>query len=752
MKNLHKFFQTNSPMYAKWHKHPDRSRYHFMVFMVIVAILFVSVLVGIDKDITITLNISDASNSRQAVQPNQQLSGLTTALLQAAKRYQISPTNGLRTALDALTAATISRQALVQRLMIEDPQQVVLQAIPENISAQLPTEIQALIEQEVEKSGRLTVLHSDYASGNHLTKSEFKYILEVNDEEGKTFYYLHFANGQPAPLTGAEVKVKGILLNREIALDAAGGSSLQTTSTATSALSGDQKTLAILINFTDNTSQQFSTGDVSNLLFNNPDSTNAYYAESSFGSTTFSGQAVGWYTIPYSAGNCDYYGYATAADSAASRAGVNLSNYGHKVYIFPSASCGWAGLGEVGGTRTWIASTAGYVMTHELGHNLSMRHAASMSCGGVQIGTNCSYSEYGDPYDDMGASWINRQNGAPHKSLLGWGRTQSVTSSGTYTIYPTETSTTNTQFLKIPRTSSGDNLFVEYRQPIGFDTSMAGSMWEGVGILLGTSGGPDSFRLDMSPDGDFNNSALVDGGVFTDSTNGISVTQLSHTATSATVQVSINGAPCTPSNPGVRFGQASLGGQAGQSVAYQVTVSNTDSSTCGSTTFALSASVPAGWSATFGQGSGSSLLLSPGQSSTVTLNVTPPVGTADGAYSFSLQATDVSNGSHAGAGSGTYNLFTIIPDTTAPTVIVTSPVNGSKITAANVTMAANANDNIKVTKVEFYLDNVLQGADAAAPYSFKWNTKKTSAGAHTITAKAYDAAGNTASNSVTISK
>src|SRR5207244_5101849 len=50
--------------------------------------------------------------------------------------------------------------------------------------------------------------------------------------------------------------------------------------------------------------------------------------------------------------------------------------------------------------------------------------------------------------------------------------------------------------------------------------------------------------------------------------------------------------------------------------------------------------------------------------------------------------------------------------------------------------------NVGVTKVEFYLDNALQSSDTTSPYSWSWNTTTAANGAHALTSKAYDAAGN----------
>jgi hypothetical protein len=58
------------------------------------------------------------------------------------------------------------------------------------------------------------------------------------------------------------------------------------------------------------------------------------------------------------------------------------------------------------------------------------------------------------------------------------------------------------------------------------------------------------------------------------------------------------------------------------------------------------------------------------------------------------------------------------------------------------TVTASASDNVGVTRVEFYLDGVLQSTDTTSPYSWSWTTTSASNGSHSVVAKAYDAAGN----------
>ena len=83
-------------------------------------------------------------------------------------------------------------------------------------------------------------------------------------------------------------------------------------------------------------------------------------------------------------------------------------------------------------------------------------------------------------------------------------------------------------------------------------------------------------------------------------------------------------------------------------------------------------------------------------------------------------------------------------DTTLPTVAVTSPTEGS--TAAGiVALTADASDNVAVSGVQFLLDGSPLGSeDTSAPYSVSWDTRTATNTTHRISARARDAAGNTA--------
>lgn len=82
-------------------------------------------------------------------------------------------------------------------------------------------------------------------------------------------------------------------------------------------------------------------------------------------------------------------------------------------------------------------------------------------------------------------------------------------------------------------------------------------------------------------------------------------------------------------------------------------------------------------------------------------------------------------------------------DLTAPSVDLTAPIEGLKVTGtSSFTAVANASDNIGVVRVEFYVNDVLTCTDASANYqcAFAVSTRRTKT--YTVYARAFDGAGN----------
>ena len=124
-------------------------------------------------------------------------------------------------------------------------------------------------------------------------------------------------------------------------------------------------------------------------------------------------------------------------------------------------------------------------------------------------------------------------------------------------------------------------------------------------------------------------------------------------------------------------------------------------------------------------------------------------------FSFSWNTTSASNSSHnltvkaydaannVGQSSVTVAVNNVAPppisDTQPPTVYIRSPITVSR---SSVQITAIASDDVSVTQVCIYVDGVLHYTGSVAPYTLNLNTKKISAGTHSVTAKAWDPAGN----------
>jgi large repetitive protein len=120
---------------------------------------------------------------------------------------------------------------------------------------------------------------------------------------------------------------------------------------------------------------------------------------------------------------------------------------------------------------------------------------------------------------------------------------------------------------------------------------------------------------------------------------------------------------------------------------------------------------------------------------------------------FELTVTDTGGAKS----SDTCNVVVVSPagaappptDTTPPTVSITSPASGARV-SGSVTLSATATDNVGVTKVEFYSGSTQLGTGAntsGSTWQYDWNTSSVPNGSYSLTAKAYDAAGNTKTSS-----
>src|SRR3989441_638794 len=210
---------------------------------------------------------------------------------------------------------------------------------------------------------------------------------------------------------------------------------------------------------------------------------------------------------------------------------------------------------------------------------------------------------------------------------------------------------------------------------------------------------------------------------------------LSISAATNTYAVSLAGTGATPaasvSPTSLSFGSIAIGIT---SAAQNVQVTNTGSAgvSLSSVTITGPFTISQNYCVANGSWNG---VMAPGTHCDVSAAFAPAVeGTATGTLSISA-AGSVYPVTLGGAG-------VTPPDTTPPTVSITSPANGATV-SGTITVSAIASDNVGVAGVQFKLDGANLGPeDTSNTYSIAWDTTTISNGAHTLTAVARDAAGN----------
>ncbi len=94
---------------------------------------------------------------------------------------------------------------------------------------------------------------------------------------------------------------------------------------------------------------------------------------------------------------------------------------------------------------------------------------------------------------------------------------------------------------------------------------------------------------------------------------------------------------------------------------------------------------------------------------------------------------------------------TVAVDTSGPTVAITSPANNGTVAKnATTTIQASASDISGVSKVMFYVNNVLTCTDTATPYTCAWMVPNRKGTVYSLKATAYDTLNNTSSSTISV--
>ncbi len=255
----------------------------------------------------------------------------------------------------------------------------------------------------------------------------------------------------------------------------------------------------MLVDYSDDVNQPWTTSYVSGLFNGTGHSVRAYYEWASWGQWTMQTDVVGWYVISAPVhggvnGSCTSLSTtANQANAIATANGIDLTAYTNIVYwrVYDAASqnCG-PSTGVLGGTQTWLwmdptfcaptlVSTSNdtgcnqviHVPMHELGHNFGLDHAGALGCTDATTGvlvfdgsiasTNCVYQDYMNPnWSLMGGASGYATIQTDQKAQLGWipaSQVVTLTASATFTVGPAFSQSSVVYRVADGRNDCGDN-------------------------------------------------------------------------------------------------------------------------------------------------------------------------------------------------------------------------------------------------------------------------------------------------------
>lgn len=600
---------------------------------------------------------------------------------------------------EKLKQLLIKRKNFMVMLAKADAQLFLLAKLPEDTLKRIPAELKTEIEGQVTMTGKIEVIqHDDF---EHEENNFLEYHLLVKRDR-ISFYPTHdllMQSGTSLQITGS--KIDGVLVanNKNISVLSSPTSTLVPPPTnpfiprdpppASPPLPsvGEQKVLVLLINFQDSGPIPATQQQVSDRIFNG--SFQNFFQEQSYGMVHFTGDVYDWITLPRNC-NDDQINWPESPfgnneiSIIIQNNHIDLDQYDRLVLLMNcGGGTGYSTLGKttvsIGDQEyqmsvahagltdnVWNASLGhpfvfdyfDYVLSHEMGHSLGVRHANAWECGSTVLRGNCNHIEYGNLFDTMGTGSFGLHFNAFYKDRLGWVPAQNkiiITESGRYIINAFEDPVLNNSPKKFAEIEALTPIYLEYRKALGFDAYLGdanflsnqnGLMVNQV-INFGLSQFSSPRYLDMQPQNpsgdlivDLQRSTLDPRNRFSDPATGVKISPVATSDTSITFDVSIEPPVCVPGSPLLTVYNPPPF-ILGEEQTFYFAYGNGNSISCGPSVFSVEHTLPESWMPT---NPSRPVLISPTETGFIEndgfISFTAPSGTRVGTYIFEVSVVD----------------------------------------------------------------------------------------------------------------
>ncbi len=430
---------------------------------------------------------------------------------------------------------------------------------------------------------------------------------------------------------------------------------------------------------------------------------NSFFQEASYGKLSLTGDVYGWYPLDTceSARNAHFASPSAMTMSAVQQDGISLGGYSRIVQIY--ADCGGSGVSTLGTVGPYsVASifsldslstpshnkfdwrSSDSVIVHELGHGIGgIGHAGKWICGGGSvIYGNCSLTEYGNLYDVMGVtSVLGLHFNAFFKEVLGWldgTSITTITTPGRYSIGALEFgSGVRAAKIQNPQTPGQPPYYLEFRNWVGFDGLAIRSGNFATGVFINqpqsyntsTCWGCTGTRLFNVASNPLGAESLDAGEDFEAGVDGIHIDNVQTSGDSASFSVSFVAPNCGRGTPNATTSfspDIPTAFVLGEEIVLPLTITNTDSKTCGNSNFRVTMNPPPGWNAIIDPDPGT-LNIAPLSSSTQHRLILSPPLSAVGSATVTITLENLTSGRRRDVS---------LPLFGAPRVTITSPESG----------------------------------------------------------------------------